>query len=127
MTARAPLRTRLPFVFVFAALVTLHAQTQIPPRAPAPVMPPPPEQVPVFRAGVELLPLDAVVLDRDGRQVTDLTAAEFQVEVDGKPRRVATFEYVTLTDPVAAALARSTPKPFRTPEPDTTISTSARP
>ena len=127
MTASPPRRTRLPFALAVAcaAVVTLHAQTpQVPARAPAPVQPPATEQTPVFRAGVEVLPLDAVVLDRDGRQVTDLTAAEFQVEVDGKPRRVATFEYVKLTDPVAAALARSAPKPFRTPEPDTAISTN---
>ena len=127
MTARAPLRTRLPFALAaaWAAAVALHAQTpQVPARAPAPVQPPAAEQTPVFRAGVEVLPLDAVVLDRDGRQVTDLTAAEFLVEVDGKPRRVATFKYVKLTDPVAASLARSAPKPFRTPEPDTAISTN---
>ena len=119
--------TRLPLTLIAAvlALAVLDAQA---PQPTAPATPPAPgsEQTPVFRTGVELLPLDAVVVDKDGRQVTDLTAAEFQVEVDGKARRVATFEYVTLTDPVAASLARSQPTPFRVPPPDTTISTNGR-
>ena len=88
MTASAPRRTRRAFALAVAgaALVTLHAQTpQAPASAPtaAPAPPTAGEQTPVFRAGVEVLPLDAVVLDHDGRQVTDLTAAEFRVEVDG--------------------------------------------
>ena len=79
MTASPPRRTRLPFALAVAcaAVATIHAQTpQVPARAPAPVQPSATEQTPVFRAGVELLPLDAVVLDRDGRQVTDITAAD---------------------------------------------------
>ncbi len=117
----------LTLVAAAAALAVLDAR---PAHPPAPVTPqaaqtPALDQTPVFRAGVELLPLDAVVLDKDGRQVIDLTAADFQVEVDGKARKVATFEYVRLTDPVAASLARNKAKPFRAPPPDTTISTNS--
>ncbi len=130
MTGSAMTRCRPLFAFLAAvtALTALDAQSPQPPSAPAtpPAAQQPAEaQTPVFRAGVEVLPLDVVVLDRDGRQVTDLAAADFQIEVDGKPRRVATAEYIKLTDPVAASLARSAPKPFRTPEPDSTISTNS--
>ncbi len=127
MTASAMIRSRLPFAFMAAvvALTALDAQTPLPAPATPPAPQRPGEQTPVFRAGVEVLPLDVVVLDRDGRQVTDLTAADFQVEVDGKPRRIATSEYIKLTDPVAASLARSAPKPFRVPEPDATISSNS--
>jgi VWFA-related protein len=55
-------------------------------------------QKPVFRAGVELLSVDATVVDRDGRQITDLTPAEFIIEVDGDERPVVSAEYVKLVD-----------------------------
>lgn len=55
-------------------------------------------QQPIFRTGVDLLSVDATVVDREGRQVTDLTAAEFVVEVDGDPRPVVSAEYVKLVD-----------------------------
>ncbi|MEP6782875.1 MAG: VWA domain-containing protein [Acidobacteriota bacterium] len=45
-------------------------------------------QTPVFRIGVEALIVEASVLDRDGKPVTDLTANDFTVTLDGKPRRV---------------------------------------
>lgn len=125
MTASAMNRSRLPFALLaaVAALAALEAQA---PQAPAPptATRPADGQTPVFRAGVEVLPLDVVVLDRDGRQVTDLATADFAVEVDGKTRRVATAEYIRLTDPVAASLARRAPQPFRAPELDTAISTN---
>ncbi|CAN5735121.1 hypothetical protein BH18ACI5_BH18ACI5_06900 [soil metagenome] len=43
---------------------------------------------PAFRSGVDLLTLQASVLDKDGRPVSDLTAEDFAVTVDGKPRTV---------------------------------------
>lgn len=58
--------------------------------------PAPDQQQPVFRAGVDLLTVDATVVDRDGRQITDLRPEEFVVEVDGQPRPVVSAEYVPL-------------------------------
>ena len=62
----------------------------------------------MFRTGVEVLPIDVTVLDRDGRQVTDLKSEEFQVEVDGKARKVLTSEYIKLLDPLIAGQRRPT-------------------
>src|SRR4051794_4720437 len=45
-------------------------------------------QTPVFRSSVEALVVEASVLDRDGKPVTDLSASDFIVTLDGKPRRV---------------------------------------
>ncbi len=61
---------------------------------------PPPQPPPVFRAGVELVTLDVTALDGNGRQVTDLTAADFQVEIDGARRQVTTVEYIRSADPL---------------------------
>ena len=68
-------------------------------------------QAPVFRTGVEVVPVDVTVTDRNGRQVTDMTAADFEVEVDGKPRRVISAEYVSLVDAVADQLRAPAPAP----------------
>jgi VWFA-related protein len=83
-----------------ALLVALSAvvQAQDPgskPQAPTP-------QTPVFRTGVELVSVDITALDGNGRQVTDLTAAEFDVEIDGNKRQVATVEYIRSADPLRA-------------------------
>jgi VWFA-related protein len=45
-----------------------------------------------FPSGVELVTVDAVVLDRDGRPVPRLTADDFSVTEDGKVREIAHFE-----------------------------------
>ena len=55
---------------------------------------------PVFRAGVELVSVDITALDTNGRQVTDLTAADLQVEIDGAQRQVASVEYIRSADPL---------------------------
>ncbi len=75
---------------------TLSAQSGSP--APAQQTPPQP-QPPIFRAGVDLLSVDITALDNNGRQIVDLTPAEFVVEVDGDARKVATAEFIRLVDP----------------------------
>ncbi len=55
------------------------------------------ESPPVFGAGVELVRLDAIVLDRDGKPVTDLQAADFEVEEDGRKQEVTSFEPVVVS------------------------------
>jgi VWFA-related protein len=74
---------------------------------------------PVFRAGVELVSVDVTALDANGRQVTDLTAGEFQVAIDGDQRQVATVEYIRSADPLRAIGA-----PHKVVVPDQTYSTS---
>lgn len=74
---------------------------------------------PVFRADVELVTIDVTALDGNGRQITDLTAADFQVEIDGDQRQVANVEYVRSVDP-----ARAIGAPVKVPVVDETFSTS---
>ena len=52
----------------------------------------PPLVVPV---GVEIVQVDAVVTDKDGRHVTDLRAEDFEIVEDGKKRAIANFRYVS--------------------------------
>jgi len=78
---------------LFVALVAvLHAQDA---------------QTPSFRAGVEALPIDVVVLDDRGQPVRDLIAADFTIRIDGRARRVISTQWVAAaatTRPSAPAL-----------------------
>ena len=57
-------------------------------------------QQPTFRSGVDLVTVDAAVLDGDGRPVAGLRAEDFRVEVDGRPRRVVSAQFVDLGGPI---------------------------
>jgi len=79
--------------------------------------PAPQGQQPVFRTGIELLTVDATVVDREGRQITDLKSNEFTVEVDGNPRPVISAEYVKLVDDTPIPVgARKAPQPVAAPD-----------
>ena len=56
-------------------------------QAPAP---------PVFGAAVDLVRLDVVVLDKDGRPVTGLSREDFAVEEEGRRQAVESFEPVVV-------------------------------
>ena len=45
-------------------------------------------QPPTFRSGTNLVQIDAIVDDRDGEPVTDLTADDFDLQDDGKPMAI---------------------------------------
>jgi VWFA-related protein len=54
---------------------------------------------PTFPSGVELITVDAVVLDKDGQPVPGLTKDDFVVKEDGEPRQVVGFEAVDVSAP----------------------------
>lgn len=56
--------------------------------------PTPPDEDDVVKITTKLVQLDAVVTDEKGNQVTDLTAADFEVWQDGKPQKITNFSYV---------------------------------
>ncbi|MBY0493636.1 MAG: VWA domain-containing protein [Cyanobacteria bacterium] len=55
---------------------------------------------PVFRSGVDLITVDAAVLDGDGRPVPSLSAEDFRIDIDGRPRRVVSAQFVDLSAPI---------------------------
>jgi VWFA-related protein len=94
-------------LFAFAA-VTLAAAA----RGQAPPL--------TFPAGVEIVTVDAVVLDGEGRPVPGLTRDDFLVEEDGRPQEIVSFEaFVSeaaaapAPAPVAAVLASNAAGPAR--------------
>src|SRR5215813_8448086 len=57
----------------------------------------------VLRVTVNLVQVDAVVTDNKGKQVTDLTADDFQIFQDGKPQKITHFSYISTAGPTPAA------------------------
>ncbi len=57
----------------------------------------------VFPARVELVAVDATVVDREGRPVADLRTEDFEVKVGGRPRKVVVAQLVRQVAPVAEA------------------------
>ncbi|MEZ5290533.1 MAG: VWA domain-containing protein [Vicinamibacterales bacterium] len=72
---------------------------QTPPQAPA--QPPPPPDAggadqPVFRAGINFVRVDAIVTDRQGNPVTDLTSDDFEIVEDDTTQKIETFRLVKI-------------------------------
>ncbi len=57
-----------------------------------------PEAAPVFRSDVSLVLMPVFVIDKDGKAVRGLTAADFEVQQDGRPAEVVSFRYIDTTD-----------------------------
>lgn len=63
-----------------------------------------PPEPPTFASAVDLITVDAVVLDEQGRPVPGLTQADFVVTEDGRPREIASFEAFVAQEPAAKPL-----------------------
>jgi len=66
-------------------------------------------QAPRFPAGVELVVVDAVVVDEAGRPVAGLSRDDFRVLEDGEPQAITSFEAVQI--PGARAVLPAAPRP----------------
>jgi VWFA-related protein len=65
-------------------------------------------QTPSFRAGIDLIEVTAVVRDRDGTPIRDLTQADFQILERGIPQQIVAFDRVSIrTAPAPASASAS--------------------
>jgi VWFA-related protein len=64
-----------------------------------------------FRSGVDLVTVDAVIVDKDGRPVEGLTRADFTITEDGKAQQITYFEAVAVDAPVVDRAAAPPPAP----------------
>jgi Ca-activated chloride channel homolog len=62
------------------------------------------EQAPVFRSGVAVVPISAVVRDERGRTITTLKPTDFEVRDNGERRRILTFQMDETTPLTVAVL-----------------------
>jgi VWFA-related protein len=84
-----PIRPKcLPvFLFLLTAWSATSAQTPTP-------SPTPKSQDDVVRVFTELVQTDVMVFDKSGKFVNNLTAKDFELRVDGKPRTIQSFEQI---------------------------------
>ena len=113
--------------FLAAALnLTIFSSllAQTPPQSPPQ---PKPNEDEVVRVSTNLVQIDAVVTDKDGKQVTDLRAEDFEILEDNHPQLISAFAYVSTDSSMAGSAARSVPVapiknapplPPTTPRPD---------
>ena len=101
----------LPLVVVFAVSASAQrpnpaAQQPRPPTWPQPSattqQPPPGSDEDVVRISTNLVQVDAVVTDKNGKPVTDLKPEEIQIFEDGKRQKITHFSYI-LTEMSGAA------------------------
>ncbi len=90
------------------------------PQAPPAQAPAPPR--PAFPAGIELVTVDVVVVDKAGRGVAGLGQGDFTVLEDGVPQTIASFQGVTLP-----AEAPAGPAPASRPRVSTNVGPEAQP
>ena len=64
---------------------------------------------PQFKSGVSLLRLDASVVDDSGRAIGDLKAEDFQVAIDGQPRKVVFARFTGVDGTPRPAAGSSVP------------------
>jgi VWFA-related protein len=76
-----------------AAAITIDAQSNAQP----------PSGTPQFRTGVALLRIDASVVDSSGRAVADMSPGDFEVHIDGRPRKVVFAQFTGVPAAPAAA------------------------
>ncbi|HEX8492455.1 MAG TPA: VWA domain-containing protein [Pyrinomonadaceae bacterium] len=74
-----------------------------------------PDQDEVVRITTNLVQVDVTVMDKNGRQVTDLRPEEIEILEDGRPQKITNFSYVSLgnaedSQPLAAKSPAATDK-----------------
>lgn len=105
MSRRIPAVATCALALCGVALAVLGVAAQNPPAPPAA----PAQQTPTFRTRIDAVTVDVIATDKQGKPVTDLTAADFEIKENGKVQAIDSFKRIVLTedrfdpDPVRAA------------------------
>jgi VWFA-related protein len=82
-----------------------------------------PQTPPVFRGGVDYVPVDVVVTDGREQPIPDLTAADFEILDGGKAQKIADFRFVNV--PITHRGAGTERKAATPPPPPADVATNA--
>ncbi len=108
------IRRLVPFISLVGVMALALAQN--PPTRPQAAPAPQPEDV--IRINVNLVQVDALVTDAQGKLVEDLKKADFEIRQDGKPQVITNFSYIS-TRPGQPAVPAAAPargkKPVNNP------------
>ena len=76
-----------------------------------------PEPDDVVRITTNLVQIDAVVTDKSGNQIKDLSASDFQVFQDGKPQKILSVSYINTEVPKVTAEGKRSAETGQPPAP----------
>src|SRR6187549_831008 len=82
--------THLLFAFILYTAAAVGALGQ----QASPTPPKDAQENDVVKITTKLVQVDVVVTDKDGNQVTDLTAGDFEIKQDGKPQKITGVTYI---------------------------------
>src|SRR5437764_15334446 len=107
-------QTLFALLLAYALVVSVAGQQ---PAAPLPT-PTTVNEDEVVRITTNLVQIDAVVMDRAGKQVTDLNAADFEIYEDGRAQEIKNLSYISLQPaPEVAPAPHARPDPTAAPAP----------
>ncbi len=95
-SSKTILRAFLPFVSLMLSLFTYaggQEKRSQPPKDNKQVVKP--EKDIIIRVGVDEIRIDAVVVDRKGRQITDLTSDDFEIYQDDQRQKIISSSYIS--------------------------------
>ena len=87
-------------------------QATPPPAQTPPAAPAQPDQIPIFRTDINFVRVDAIVTDKQGNPVHNLTQDDFEVTEDGKPQTIQTFKLINVSE--NAGVGSDPPREVRT-------------
>ncbi|HKQ99423.1 MAG TPA: VWA domain-containing protein [Pyrinomonadaceae bacterium] len=93
-------RSSLALALIFSLFLTALAQNPQPNPQPQQT-----DQDDVVRITTNLVQVDAVVLDKDGKLVTDLRPEEVEILEDGRPQTITNFSFVSTESGTAQPVA----------------------
>jgi VWFA-related protein len=107
-------------LLLFLGLFTAYAVAQQPSASPTPAPQEPeiqkPDESDVVRITTNLVQVDAVITDKNGKIVTDLKPEELQIFEDGRQQKITHFSYnLTEPDKTAPAEKKATAEDKNTP------------
>jgi VWFA-related protein len=109
-------RPSLALLLIFSSFVTGLGQTPV-----RQTTEPQQDQDEVVRITANLVQIDAVVTDKKGEVVTDLTADDFEVYEDGRPQKVTNLSFIPTAGPAQPA------QPAKPGAPSTAVDRTAPP
>jgi VWFA-related protein len=101
-------RPLLALMIIFNLLLSISGQNPTPSPTPQPQQP---EADDVVRITANLVQVDAVVTDGQGRLVTDLRPEEIEIREDGRPQKITNFSFISL-ETAATTPNTGNPGPF---------------
>lgn len=120
------MKYRVLIALLLTLAMSVSALAQKPASAPAQSPAPAPQKPAsgdddVVRITANLVQVDAVVTDKKGQQVTDLSDQDFEILEDGRPQQITNLSYISIKSPNTDSQPRAVASPKDKTAPPTPV------